>query len=151
MDAQELVNLLRRQRHDFANHLQVVGGYLELERPDKALQYLKQVTEELALERTFFKSGPYLAVLLYGLQLEVREKGVRMLLEDAVLTPDDEMILFKAKEAVVGMLNEVLQSRENDLPLTLRWDFYSSAQGITATIKVRVNGDERVKQVLIER
>lgn len=34
--AREIISLLRWQRHDFLNHLQVISGYLQLKKNDRA-------------------------------------------------------------------------------------------------------------------
>jgi len=39
-----LLEANRHQRHDFLNHLQVVWGYLKLNKPDRAIEYIKEVT-----------------------------------------------------------------------------------------------------------
>lgn len=41
--AAEIMSLLRWQRHDILNHLQVISGYLQLQKSDRALDYLKEV------------------------------------------------------------------------------------------------------------
>lgn len=43
----DLLEVLRVQRHDFLNHLQVILGYLQLKKFDRAQDYLKEVAEEL--------------------------------------------------------------------------------------------------------
>ena len=39
--------LLRLQRHDFLNHLQVIHGYLQLNKPEKATDYLMRAIDEI--------------------------------------------------------------------------------------------------------
>jgi stage 0 sporulation protein B (sporulation initiation phosphotransferase) len=41
-----LLTVLNRQRHDWLNHFQVLLGYLKLGRPEAGEEYLKRVTEE---------------------------------------------------------------------------------------------------------
>ncbi|MDN5347286.1 MAG: hypothetical protein PWP65_850 [Clostridia bacterium] len=43
----EALALLRAQRHSFLNHLQVISGFLQLGKPERALDYLKEVQLEL--------------------------------------------------------------------------------------------------------
>lgn len=42
-----MINLLRRQRHDFLNHVQVVHAYLQMGKDKKALQYLDDAVEKI--------------------------------------------------------------------------------------------------------
>ncbi|QGP92453.1 Sensor_kinase_SpoOB-type, alpha-helical domain [Neomoorella glycerini] len=45
--AAAVVSLLRWQRHDILNHLQVISGYLQLQKSDRALSYLQEVIVQL--------------------------------------------------------------------------------------------------------
>lgn len=45
----ELVKLLRVQRHDFINHLQVIHAMLQLGRTEKALAYIESLAKDDSL------------------------------------------------------------------------------------------------------
>ncbi|CEP67037.1 Signal transduction histidine kinase, sporulation regulator SpoOB [Moorella glycerini] len=45
--AAEVISLLRWQRHDILNHLQVISGYLQLQKSDRALSYLQEVIVQI--------------------------------------------------------------------------------------------------------
>lgn len=45
--AEEVLSLLRAQRHNFLNHIQVISGLLQLGKPERALAYLKELQLEL--------------------------------------------------------------------------------------------------------
>jgi hypothetical protein len=47
---EELLNLLRVQRHDFVNHLQVISGYIQLKKYDKVMEYLTDISVTLQNE-----------------------------------------------------------------------------------------------------
>lgn len=66
----EVVDLFREQRHDFLNHFQVVLGYLQLNKADRAVAYMKQVNSEMQELSSITKlENPYLVVmLLLGVQ-----------------------------------------------------------------------------------
>ncbi len=40
------IHLIRKQRHDFMNDLQVVYGYLQIGKSDNALKYIEKLSEE---------------------------------------------------------------------------------------------------------
>lgn len=42
----ELTRLLRVQRHDFINHLQVIHAYLQLSKQDRAMQYIEDLCKD---------------------------------------------------------------------------------------------------------
>ncbi len=46
---EELERLLRAQRHDFINHLQVVHALLQLGRTEKAMAYLEDLAKNPSL------------------------------------------------------------------------------------------------------
>jgi sensor histidine kinase regulating citrate/malate metabolism len=73
----QFVDLLRRTRHDFDNHLQVISGYLDLEKPEEAQKYLKQIFTELATERVIFEScSGEAALFFYDQLIRARDIGV---------------------------------------------------------------------------
>ena len=39
--------LLKLQRHDFLNHLQVIQGFLQLGTTDRALRYMEDIIEDV--------------------------------------------------------------------------------------------------------
>ncbi|EAX48096.1 signal transduction histidine kinase regulating citrate/malate metabolism [Thermosinus carboxydivorans Nor1] len=45
----ELIRLLKMQRHDFINHLQVIHAMLQLGRVEKALKYIEDLSHDQAL------------------------------------------------------------------------------------------------------
>jgi sensor histidine kinase regulating citrate/malate metabolism len=45
----ELIRLLRLQRHDFVNHIQVVHGMLQLGKTEQAMQYIEDLAKDPAL------------------------------------------------------------------------------------------------------
>lgn len=44
----KLLEIIQLQRHDFLNHLQVISGFQQLNKPDRIQEYVKQVTVEIA-------------------------------------------------------------------------------------------------------
>ena len=56
MDNEKVVQLVRRLRHDFGNHLQVIMSYNDLNRPQAIKDYIFTVVEEMAAERRLFET-----------------------------------------------------------------------------------------------
>ncbi|HBT47152.1 MAG TPA: hypothetical protein DEA73_04605 [Peptococcaceae bacterium] len=46
-ETEAFLRLLRAQKHDFLNHLQVISGFLQLGKPERALAYTKEVVARL--------------------------------------------------------------------------------------------------------
>ena len=45
----EVIRLLKIQRHDFVNHLQVIHAMLQLGRTEKALKYIEDLAKDQSL------------------------------------------------------------------------------------------------------
>lgn len=62
----DLVRLLRVQRHGFLNHLQVISGWLQLKRPERALHYIDVVRRKREQDGRLLKLADWrlLALLL---------------------------------------------------------------------------------------
>lgn len=87
MDPEAMVRLLRRVRHDYGNHFQVISGYIQLNMPEKALQYIQRITEEMQGERSVFESFPPAAALYFYTQLlSARDLGILLRYEDLEFT-----------------------------------------------------------------
>lgn len=52
---QETIKILRRQRHDFINHIQVAHAYLQLGKIEKALVYLEELANDTNKNDFFIK------------------------------------------------------------------------------------------------
>lgn len=67
------LQLLRKQRHSFLNHLQVLSGWLQLNRPERARQYLDVLASRMGAESEVLNRVPAAAglfVLEVGLEAE---------------------------------------------------------------------------------
>jgi sensor histidine kinase regulating citrate/malate metabolism len=64
----KLLEIIQLQRHDFLNHLQVISGFQQLNKPDRIQEYVKQVTVEIAemSKTTCFKMPEVTAAVLAG-------------------------------------------------------------------------------------
>ena len=119
MRAEEVVWLLDCQRHDYLNHLQVISGLLELGKPGRAAEYLKEALRTIEIERTLLKRQDLeLGLFLYRLwqklrafQIEARFVQIQEVSEDGV-TPADavdhlDSIVEEIATAFSGKLIEV--------------------------------------------
>jgi len=44
----ELLEVLRVQRHDFMNHLQIISGMIQLNKTDRAFRYIQELAREMS-------------------------------------------------------------------------------------------------------
>ena len=78
MEAEQIVSLLRRIRHEYGNDLQVIGGYIDLNRLEQAREYIHAVVEQHNQEPLCFSIACRLKPALYFYQqaLSCRDLGV---------------------------------------------------------------------------
>ncbi len=115
MEAEQTVGLLRRVRHDFANHLQVISGYLDMGRPEQVKEYLTAVMEEIIAERLIFESQQGEAALyFYEQTLLAYDLGIKLRYEDIDI--DDWAILKASGEpckSLADLSKELIKSEED--------------------------------------
>ena len=62
----EILKYLRDQRHDFINHIQVIWGYLQLNKSNLASEYINRILIRFEVVGRIFKiNNPSLSLLLY--------------------------------------------------------------------------------------
>ena len=54
-ELENYINLLRKQRHDFMNDLQVISGYLQIKKPQGALDYINRLSKENEIISDIYK------------------------------------------------------------------------------------------------
>lgn len=72
-----VVKYLRAQRHDFVNHIQVIWGYLQLNRPDQAGIYINELNNKLDIMGRVYKlDNPRLSLLLFNNMRKAYKSGI---------------------------------------------------------------------------
>lgn len=72
VNVEDVISLLRIQKHDILNHLQVVHGFLQLNKAEMAKSYLKNAIDQIQQRSSVLKvQSPYLVATL----CIAREKG----------------------------------------------------------------------------
>jgi hypothetical protein len=54
-ELENYIGLLRKQRHDFMNDVQVIYGYLQMKRPQGALEYIERLSKENEIISEIYK------------------------------------------------------------------------------------------------
>lgn len=109
MNAEGFVKLLRRVRHDYGNHFQVISGYLQLGMSEKALDYIRKINAEAGEERLLFESlPPEAALYFYAQLLSARDLGILLRYEDLEIT---EWEAFKVQAQPLLALKELMGDR----------------------------------------
>ncbi len=76
---EDLNGTLRRQRHDFMNHLQVVFSLLELNDPAEAMKYVESVYGDIKKTGSVLKTAvPAVNALIAAKRQDCEEKGIAL-------------------------------------------------------------------------
>ncbi|HAA89911.1 MAG: Signal transduction histidine kinase regulating citrate/malate metabolism [Thermoanaerobacterales bacterium 50_218] len=78
-ETRQLLDMLRAQRHDFLNHLQVISGLLQIGRFETARNYIGQVNQEISRPSNVFQNllhRPEVAGLLLRKMEQAEASGV---------------------------------------------------------------------------
>lgn len=128
MEDQKVVNTLRRVRHDFGNHLQVISGYMELGKNDKVRDYIKELVKQMARERKIFEELPAEAALYFYEQvLLAGDLGVILVYEDFDLQSLD---LLQANHEPCHTLAELTGNIDKDLDVVVYLSVYEDNKGL---------------------
>ena len=131
-----MVNLLRRVRHDFANHLQVIGGYLELGWTEQMSAYIKEITAGINQERIIFEAvAPAYALYFYEQLLTVRDMGIILVYEDLDVKTADCLIAANEPVRSIAALQPDIPPGEDEPVL------YVSIHEDESGIEMYFNGD----------
>ncbi len=130
-DVRSLAEALRAQEHEFSHRLHVIGGLIELERYDDAVQFINQSSslhQALAASLVDSVGDPVLLALLLGKAAIASERGVELRVAADTSLPQD---LGDVRDLVTVIGNLV----DNAL------DSVTSAPGGPAWIEVSIRGE----------
>lgn len=149
LDEQGMVNMLRRVRHDFANHLQVIYGYLELDMPEKVISYINGLVDEMAEERVIFETlKAEEALYFYSQLLLAREIGIIIKYED--LNVNSVGILKTKNEPYKSLLSYSNSFDNNDDYTIVYLTVYEDNKGIVMLFTCDI-WEQETKRVRIDR
>ena len=108
---EELILNLRKQRHDFLNHLQVIFVLIDSDEKDKALNYLKSIVASVKNKSLVYKTNnPYVGAVLSAFAMNAESKGVRF---DLYSFHDFSKFPLSPIHAVTVLSNLLKNSLEN--------------------------------------
>lgn len=111
----EILDLISVQRHDFLNHLQVISGLLQLNKPEKALDYIKQISYLAGQDSYICRiNNSDLALRLMLEQHKAAQRGIE--LEIIVLQFSEVALPERLLSQVIGQLVQFAmdQCKETD-------------------------------------
>jgi two-component system, CitB family, sensor kinase len=136
--ARSLTESMRAQQHEFSNRMHAIAGFLELGRPEEALDYLNEIRGTSAtLDQTLRThiAAPQIVGLMLGKAAEANELGIE-------LTVTDETDLGEAPgrvQALTTILGNLIDNAFDALagwpaPRRVTVGVRDSTEGITITV-----------------
>ncbi len=124
---ESLNGTLRRQRHDFMNHLQVVFSLLELNDSAEAMRYVESVYGDIKRTGSVLKTAiPAVNALLAAKRQDCEEQGIAMVVEISsgwrdMPVPGWEMcrVLGNLIDNAIDALSEIPAQRARQIRLTI--------------------------------
>jgi sensor histidine kinase regulating citrate/malate metabolism len=113
---QEILALIRRIRHDFGNHLQIISGYTELRRSQEVKDYITGIVDEMTAERIIFElASADSALYFYKQLLLARDLGIILRYEE--LEIESAYLLESRNEPykTLEFVSQKIDNREDDI------------------------------------
>lgn len=129
----QMMNILNHQRHDWMNNLQVLFGYIRMQKYDKLLDYMGKINAKAHQESLISKLGvPSLIWFYHSYRAESRELSLEFEMDEEInllkLAVDPEMITRLIRE-VVGLFTESAETASGE-PNTLSLSFDVEESGL---------------------
>lgn len=95
----EIVNHIRAQRHDFMNEIQVIWGYLQIDKPEEARKYIAGLNRYMNLySRIFHLGNPTLSLFLYDHVCKAEKMGLAVDFSCDLVRVDDKAFTLNYHE-----------------------------------------------------
>ena len=146
MQAHDFVRLLRRVRHDYGNHLQVISGYLQMGMMDRVKDYVDEVARELMEERTVFQAAePEAALYFYEQILAARDMGIIIRYDDLDVASWEILKLRNEPAQSIARLQDKIGDTKGDTSPVLYLSFYEDSAGIDMFISDDAGEIEKIR------
>ncbi|HWI55563.1 MAG TPA: Spo0B domain-containing protein [Desulfobacteria bacterium] len=105
----DLLEVLRVQRHNFLNHLQVISGLLQLKKHDKIMDYIMQIGNDYNQDSLVGRMNvPEIVVALLSSDLAAGKQGI--IIKKEITTDLDKGIVKEQEAAQIlrGIINNTI-------------------------------------------
>lgn len=128
MDMKGALKLVRRIRHDFGNHLQVVSGYIDMDMPERVKEYIQGVVEQMEAERAVFNLlEAEVALHFYWHVLKALDMGIVLRYDDLDLKNAD--LLMEMNEPYRSLLEVCKDIADKDEEPIVYLSIYEDENG----------------------
>ena len=113
-EKEKLIEELRRQKHDFSNHLQTIYGMLQLNKLDEACEYINSLNQELKNinKQDKVKEKTILSSILLPMKQRAEEKGVQFDFEVKLGIREVNYPLNKVFRIISNLVENAIEATE---------------------------------------
>lgn len=145
--AQNLIDALRSRGHEFANTLHIIEGLLDMDEPDRALDFVRAggVSGEFGMPDHGVED-PSVRALVYAHRARARERGISLVVSPAAALPDLADADHGFAQAILLIVGNFLSnavescSSGDDVELTMRVGAAADGSGLILDIAVDDSG-----------
>ncbi|OEF98033.1 hypothetical protein BHF71_03155 [Vulcanibacillus modesticaldus] len=141
---EELIQVLRKYRHDWLNHLQIIFGYATLKKSEEIISYIKKINHSSRREAIISSfNNVNLAAYLLKLTLDYQELFIELELEESVPSKekyvDGDLVLVILKK-FVDIFNEAVTKNEDQ-------KLYISISGTNNYLIIKLEFEGNTKEI----
>ncbi|MDD3853928.1 MAG: Spo0B domain-containing protein [Syntrophomonadaceae bacterium] len=111
---QEMMQVIKGQRHDFINHIQVIYGFLSIQEGDKAREYVKQLYQDVQISGDVLQLGiPALSAMLLVKMGAAEGKNISLNIEIETSLADLRVPSSDVVAVAGNLINNALEAVED--------------------------------------
>ena len=108
---EELNGEMRKQRHDFMNHLQVVYSLIEMDEPGEAIAYMDKIYGDMQRVSNMLRTAcPAVNALIQAKVVEAGERGAQLKLSIAAKWDDQLMPAWEICRVLANLIDNALDA-----------------------------------------
>ncbi|GGG20280.1 hypothetical protein GCM10010916_41290 [Paenibacillus abyssi] len=135
---QTAIHTLNHHRHDWMNDLQVLYGYIRMNKPDKIIQYVEKIRERMVMESRISKLGiPSLVLFFHSLRTGSQTLQLEVVVNGELNLSELPLQADKVSDTLIGLINAYR------FGIKPKW-------GDAPKLIVTINADERALSVDFE-
>lgn len=129
MDIFKNIQIFRKQRHDFMNHIQIIYGYLQLEKENMALEYIQKISMCNEMISEIYALGDN--ILAFGIERNIKlffDKSIKIKLE-LEIEEFNKKLTQKNYEEYFNVIDYIFQCFENNCTECVYIYFFEDSLG----------------------
>lgn len=146
---EDLNNILRSQRHDFLNHLQVVYSLIEMNEYKETSNYIERVYEDIKkVNRVLKTSNPAINGLLQAKQLDCEDRGILVELKIETRLEKLKVPSWEMCRVLGNLIDNAMDATEENRNKYLKIEILEESQEYRFVVK---NNGKKIPEELISR